>query len=465
MIKRSCVAILLITTLIFSTEPPPGYDLNSFVAEGMRNDGMLLEKKFEKSLKELEVEKLKRQAILPKFEVALITGPAPGISQKIKTSVLNDRDTVSEVINDYNFTDWNSWGPFFGTELKVIQPLNIFRLNAGLAAARADKSLTINEIRKKEIEKSIELENIYFGFLYAQQMNRLALKVQKEMDKVLDKMEEALDEDDENVSQLDFLKLKVAYHEVVDGLEQSVLGMKQAKLSASFSLGHKDSENLNIKDSLIFERNTNIPSLDSLKSLLVQYHPDLKRLSAGLKAKKELVHVALGDMAPAFFVMGSFKYAKSWAGDRQNQSDDIFKKDPVNTVEGLIGAGIRYNINVWSTSTKYKKRKLELKHLKLKQNYALKGLMLKLEEKYAKLEKQKRILKSAGNSLRASEAWLKGAAMKYDVDPSEQQELLSAFKANVDIKRKYYKAIYGYNIAVAELFGEVGLTLQEYDSI
>ena len=57
----------------------------------------------------------------------------------------------------------------------------------------------------------------------------------------------------------------------------------------------------------------------------------------------------------------------------------------------------------------------------------------------------------------ATEGLLKGAALQYEIDPSKTDALVAAYKRNLYMQKDYYYAVYQYNLAIANLFAQVGL--------
>jgi outer membrane protein TolC len=94
--------------------------------------------------------------------------------------------------------------------------------------------------------------------------------------------------------------------------------------------------------------------------------------------------------------------------------------------------------------------------------YAARGVLLRVEDAYLRALKARADAEAAQNALRAAEAWLKGAAMRYDLDPDEASGLTAPFRQSVTAKRDFYKAVLEYNLAVAALFKSVGWTLSDY---
>ena len=85
-----------------------------------------------------------------------------------------------------------------------------------------------------------------------------------------------------------------------------------------------------------------------------------------------------------------------------------------------------------------------------------------MEEQYILTQGAKSKLESLRSSLRASESILKSAAMKYDLDPSNTGDLVSAYTDNLQLQKSYYYAVCKYNVALAELISRMGLSLSEY---
>ncbi|MGL1901413.1 MAG: TolC family protein [Fibrobacterales bacterium] len=473
-LRFKLITVLALSLLsIGTTANKPTYSLSEFIQKGLANDGRLEEKRFGKKLKEHKIDEIRMGAILPRFEFTAGWGPAPGLKSTYEETQFSDvsldgvhYDSLSilESKTEYDILSFKKWGPAFVTEVKMVQPLNLFRYNSGMNAAKADRDYYNWNISSSELKKERELQEYYFGYLYAQDLHELSLEVESEMMKIEERIDEMLFDEDESVSQFDLLELKTNKYAIAEGVEESRLGVRRAKLAAAFSLGFASDTAFTFIDSLLVVRKEPVPSLDSLKIYLKHSHPDLQMLKHGLKAMNALKDLAQGELGPEIFLFASAEYAKSWAGDRRSLSDEAFSEDPLNKISGAIGIGLKYRLNIWSRYQNYSKKKLELTHLQRKESYAERGLGLLLDEQYGKFEKSRTLLSSARASLRAAEAWLKGAAMKYDVDPSEARGLIKAFKAKVGAKRNYLKSVYNYNIEVGRLFERSGWSIAKHNA-
>lgn len=427
------------------------YDVSSFVEQGMQHDPMLAETKYSTELKKKQSDALFSEAILPKFTFSMMVGPAPGL-----------RETVDDWGDTVDTWDFKKMGPYWGAEIQAVQPLNLGQYKVGQKAIAADIKQQEMSIVGSELKKEVELQSYYYNYLLALEMLRLAHDAQKQVDKAYDKLETALDDDDENVSQMDLLKLKAGMHTVKEGVSDAEAGMRQVMLAIRFSLGLASDEIFSTEDTVLVPRSERFPTLDEVRDLTMAYHPDLKRLEYGLAAKSYQMDLAQAKLAPEFFIMGEFQYVKSWAGNRDAVQKNAFAQDAVNKIAGTIGLGLRYRLNFWSGLEKYRIAKTEYRALKMKEQYAAEGTVLKAEEQYYKTLAAKEKMDALNESRRAAEAILKGAAMQYDLDNSKTGDLISAYTQSVNLQKDYYMAVCKYNLALAELIAKMGMHLADY---
>lgn len=443
------VAVLLVATFAFSGEVR--YDCMRFVEQGLANDPQLAETRFGVQAKKEKLSSLTSEVILPTFNIAMMVGPAPGLKESV--------DNWGDTVDVYDFT---KMGPFWGVEGKFIQPLNFGQYRTGKKALEADVQQKQFSIESQVNKKDVELQSYYYNYLLAKEMQRLAGDAQKQVDKAYEQLEEALDDDDPNVSQMDLLKLKAQLHSVKEGVTDADLGMKRVQLAIRFSLGLAEDDVFVAEDTCLVARTERLPSLEEVEQFTVRYHPELKQLAAGLSARRLQMDLAEAKLAPEFFIMGKFEYVKSWAGNRKVMVKNAFAEDAVNKLSGLFGVGLRYRLNFWKDWNAFREARTEYRGLQLKENYAADGLVAKAVEQYYQVVAARDKMDALKESLRASEAILKGAAMQYDLDKSKTGDLVSAYTQNVSLQKDYYFAVCKYNIEFAALISKMGMSLADF---
>jgi len=419
---------------------------DEFVEIAIKTEPRFMENRMEILKKEEKIEQVKAGVLLPKFELSMLTGIVPGLKR-----VTNDH---GETIRTWDFTQM---GPFYGMNIYAAQPLNYGQLQLGLKAAKADLQQKKMEIEGKEFNKKTELLSYYYGYLLAKEMDKLAQDGNKQIRKAADNLEEALDNEEEGASQMDLLELKAGFFEIDKAVLEARAGLKKAQLAVRFALGLPDSVTFEPTDSSFAAISDFVPSLDSLKKWASTQHPDIRRLAAGLEATSMQMELTAAKLAPEFFILGEFEYAKSWAGDRTTLSKNAFAPDPVNKISGAFGVGIRYKLNFWNQWESYRSARTDHRILRQTESYANRGIELQIEDKYEDFLVAKGKLESVRNALRATEGMLKGAALQYEINPGKTSGLLAnAYKKNLLMKKDYYFAVYEYNMAVARLFAQAG---------
>jgi outer membrane protein TolC len=387
-------------------------------------------------------------------------GPAPGIRQKLDRGTLTaGGDTVLNYDRAYDFGEW---GPFFGIKGTVIQPLNIARYRAGRRAATLHTRVSEAAFQKERIEVSEEAQTICNQRVFALTMHRELESAKRDIDRAQRKLVDALDEGDEEVSQTDVLQFKAGRFALDQGYNEASLGVQRSALALRFVVAAHDSEEVVLADSVLIRRTEPIPSLDSLKMAALRDHPDLQRLRNGLAARRELLKVAQGEIGPDIFLFGNVEYSKAWSSDRQSGGGDPFARDPLNELTGVAGLGMRLRLNFWERYQTYRKERINLRQLELTEVYAARGVLLKVQDAWLRLEKSRVDIEDAQRALRAADAWLKGAAIRYDLDRSEARSMSQPFRQSIASRHEYYGAVLEYNLAVAALFKSVGWTLSDY---
>jgi len=419
--------------------------------------------------KALEIDKTREKVrdidmavILPKFEVETGIGPAPGIRETRRTSpTASGNDSVVDYSRSF---DLSEWGPYFGIQARVVQPLNIARYRAARKAALLNTGVAEASFRKERIDVSEEAQTLCYQRLYAVTMRREMDAAREELDRAQQRLSDRLDEGDETVSQTDVLQIKAGRFALDQGVSEARLGVERSALALRFLLARPDDDTAaaELADTVLALRGEELPDLNSLKLAALRGHPDLTRLRNGLAARQELLKVAQGEIGPDIFLFGTFEYSKAWSSDRQSGGGDPFARDPLNELTGVAGLGMRLQLNFWNRYQGYRRERTNLRQLERTEVYAARGLLLKLEDAYLRALKARTDVEDAQNALRAAEAWLKGAAMRYDLDPEEASGLIAPFRQSIAAKRDYYKAVLDYNIAVAAVYKAAGWTLSDY---
>ncbi len=443
--------LLTITFIMTAYQDAAALDIGAIVDAGLKNDPILQEKRLSIDKAILKKNALRNAAILPKLEASFGVGPAPTYSAI--------QDASGLFTEEYDFT---AIKPLFGTEVALAQPLNIRRLRKGLEAAEDNVGITYYDVRKTELELSRNLQELCYQYFYAVRMKQLSCEAKKNLEKAIAKIATALSEDDPNVSQDDLFELKTYLFKADNVLSRADRGIEAAACAIRFSTG---AATLVVTDSLLSIRPERIPSFDTLLQLQNDHDPDLQKLTISLKARTALAELAKCEMFPDAYIAGNCKISRTLHDGKDERTGLSRLLDPFDNTDAMLGIGLRFSLNVWSTRDNYLKAKLDLEELCSKEKYAQRGLALQLKNHYRDALAYRAQSISAGSALRTAESWLSGALMKYDLDPSSAYGLLKAYEKYIQANKDYYDCVRDYNIAVAEVISATGLTLNEYRTL
>jgi len=403
-----------------------------------------------------QLELLPRKVILPKFDVSVGFGPAPGFRYHLDTNVIDYRGRQFTSLDSTRSYAWWPLGPTFGTQVEVAQPLNVGKLRAGMRAAKAGVRVATAELdanRQTEVKKVLEY---LFGLQYANRMVILLEDANAKVDSLDSAMQAKLDNDEEDVSQTDLFQLRIGRFELEKSLQEARLGRNRAREGLSFSLGLPSPDSLHLADSLI-QPLAELPPYDTLSTDFA--HPDLVKLQAGLDAKQALVDVERASLGPDIYLFGKFSYTKAWVANRNQANQDVLVTDPLNDVSGLFGLGFTWHLNFWNQLGNVRVAELDWQQLRRKQAYARTGLQAQMKDAWLRYRTLGERIESARKARDASESWLHVVGQQADLDPTKSKDLVVPYKNWLDFQNKYWEAVYQRNLAALEVLLGSGLIL------
>jgi len=434
-------------SLLLLCATPFAWDLGDLSRIAWEQNPRLSEDSTSLLLARNRLEKVKYGAILPRFEIGVAYGPAPGFSYHVSPNGDSTRNYA-----------WWPLGPYFGTEIRLAQPLNIQQLRSGLAAARSGIAVEQVKLGAKRQDYLKEAAEYYLGYVFARQMRELLEPALAKLDRADSSMQAKLDNDDEDASQSDLLQLRANRLGADKGLEEAHLGEERAEKGLRFVLKLSPEDPLPIADKEIFPFE-DLPSLDSMRAVFAP--SDLQQLKAGIAAKKALLDLQKAQMGPTIAVFADLDYTKAWVANRDRANKDVLITDPINTIGGKVGLGFSWELNYWSKSRNAVEAQLELEALRRKEVYARAGLDSKFSEAYARYASSGRKVKFTLRARDAADSWLKAVALQVDADSTRERDLIAPYQKYLDLQHEYLDAIYQRDLRALEVLRLASLLTPE----
>jgi outer membrane protein TolC len=334
----------------------------------------------------------------------------------------------------------------FECDIKVTQPL----FTGFALKSQHELSKTGVEIEKMVIDQTVleiikEVKVGYFRILLAQKY----LKVSKEA--VLQLKSHA--DDAEKFYQQgmiplnDLLKSKVA---LSDAIQKEVKAESDVRLaiSAFNTILRLDiNEDLDVVDILDFESFNS--KLEETIKIALKQRPELKAFNFTLEGADHSIKLAKSRYYPQFTLVGDLR--------RTGEDADISENDYANSHQESIMLMMNWPFFEWGKTRadvakyKYERRALceELKGIEDKIKFEVKKAYLDLKVAQKNIETASQSLDQAKENYRITD-------LQYKQQMTTSTEVLDARTLLTQAQVNYYNALYGYNIAYAELKRAMG---------
>ena len=190
----------------------------------------------------------------------------------------------------------------------------------------------------------------------------------------------------------------------------------------------------------------------------IDLRPEMTQVRAGLKATEALVRVEESNLYPQFFVALNGVFAQ--AGNRTRQQNP-FVFDPLNERYAAVVLGLKYNFDFGITRGKI--REAQSEHFKLQETkqFAEQGIPLQVRKAHRELAEATETIRATDEGWRNARKWLVASKANYDLGVGDARDLGQAFETYARLRAENFKAIYNYNMALANLEHATGRDVKE----
>ncbi|HZZ83780.1 MAG TPA: TolC family protein [Anaeromyxobacteraceae bacterium] len=411
-------------------------DLDGALALAGRNGDEVAIRRAELRAAEADQALARAARIIPSATLTFLTGPVP----EAKGTILEPKTSTNRTLSGL--------GPFFRSELQVVQPLYTWgRLDAARDAADAGVKARGLLVTDKLAELQLRVVQLWWGEATARKLLAIADDVEKNLGEVDKRLAEALESGDGSVKQADRYRLD---------LYKAQLRKRRAEASRGLALAHDGlaattallPEELQLKDAPLPLEPGEAPALEQARAAAVEHRPDLAALDEAIAAKDaELVAVS-GSMKPQLFLAGSFTFA--YAPNRSPQFNP-WAYDPFNTVGGGVALGIRQDLAFPLLLAQAGKARAERETLRRQRDGLARLVTVQVESAVADVVQARERLAAARAALGSGKSWFRSAGLDFEAGVAEPKELLDAYAGYVETQVEQAQAAYDLLLARARL--------------
>jgi outer membrane protein len=346
-------------------------------------------------------------------------------------------------------------GPFTRLDLQVKLPIYTFgKISAGKDAALSGLETEEAKRTGRENEVIREVKELYFGLLLARQLAEVLDGISSNLEEAIEKVTERIEAGDESVSQRDALELRVGYAKLAQGAREVSTNQQLARKGLMRAMDLEPGAPFDTADGRLEPATVDLRPLPEYVEQLFENRPDWERLQAGIHAKQAQVVMAKSDYFPVFFLAGGVRYAR--APNRRDQ-ENPFVLDEFNylTPGGVLG--LHWSLNFGTTRINVETAAAELAKLRVQEYAARRGLPLEAAKAYAEVEQARDNMHLADDGRRAGRALLATSMSSFMVGVGNARDLFIGLGAYADSAKDYYRAVFDYNMALADLSKAIGV--------
>ncbi len=398
---------------------------------------------------ELAYQEAVAAAILPKFELTNLWGVLPRArAVYTSTGVLTSPDTSTGLAD---------LRPFTQVDMEMLQPIYTFgKLKNLRRAAASGIDVSQAQVKKRQEEVRALVRKFYWGVLLGNELLDVLRDVRSKMDEAEEKINEKLDEGDEDVSQNDLFKLQIFRYEVEKQYREIEKNLQVATASLLATMGIEESRPFRPKARFLEPVPFAPDSLDRYIQLALERHPDISGLQAGLSATRALVSASRSDFYPQFFLAAGLKI--NYAPGRDDPKNP-WAYNPTNYFRPGVLLGMKLNLNFRQTRHKVQTAETRYRSLVIKKTLLSRKLTVDVHKKYLEVLNARQDIEQSSRALKASENWLRSVSMTFDMGLAEVKDLIDAYKANSQMQGEYLRNVFNFNVRLAELSQQIGVDL------
>lgn len=344
-------------------------------------------------------------------------------------------------------------GPFVRAELEFIQPLYTFGQLSNLhAAASAGVEVEQAGLAGRRLEVTRDVKELYWGVLLAQDLSALATRLRKQ----LQAWEDQVGFDDPDIPLSAPYKLQLALMELDNRGREISDKLALSRAALAWKVGLDEAEPFELVETWLAPVTADIPPTEALFATAMSHRADWQQLRAGIAARSAQEAAARSAYYPQVFLAGGIRYA---AAPGRTDQHNPFVKDDFNLFSGAVVLGLRQSFELGMLGAQVDHARAQRLELEARRHSGQQGIRLEVEGAHDEAQRMRVELDNALKARNLVREWVSIARDEFDLDPGQVKELISAFEALAGAEEAYYRAIFAFNVAVAELEHVVGVRL------
>jgi outer membrane protein len=381
------------------------------------------------------------------FGVNSFIGLAPKLRGGFfETTDLNNNKSVG--IPDDAF-DFNGISPWYYVDFSVIKPLNTYgKVEQYSKAAEGNVQIKKGDVALRRGETTLEVTRAYNGYLTARDTRFLLEDTLKKLEAAVELAEGWVERGEGSSKQSDLYALRTGtallgrYIAEAEGLEK--IAMAGMRLLTGVSPG----DTLSLADKRLTPVALPEGDLKELQSMALAQRPEVKQLTAGLKARRALVRAKKSEANPNLYtgVAGVISIAPL----REDVSG-IGAYDPFNSAGATPVLGLKWDWSSGRQPAQVAQAQAELEATLAVKSFAQQGIPFQVEEQYHTVHSHHKMVQKLYEGSRNGRRWMISSYADFEAGVEDADKVISAFLGYVQAYSGYLITVNDYNLHVTRL--------------
>ena len=409
---------------------------------------------YEAGLKKL----LKKNAKILQNKAALLA--FEGIKDKADYALIPQIRILSYIAPTYEVTgdslrvtrNFNKWGYLIHNEMQIIWPFFAFgKISLNQKAAKQGLRAYQNLQKSNINQKIFEYKKLYLSLILAKQLKSVLAEAQSRLDEILEQANKIYASGTGKILRKDIARLKIYNIELKKLHEELKSNQKTGFAAMGYFFGER--KNYDTINEELPELREDILPLKKLIEISFKKNPDIKAVSLGVNARKNLLAVEEKSLFPIFFIAarGNANYS-----DVTQDQDSSFAYDPYNNFDIGIAGGFNWEFNWGGYKSKVKKARSEYEKILARQKEAYTGYPFEISKAFWEMEKNKMLWRLSQKKLKEAQKWSVAEFTSYSSGFGDVKDLVESLALYYLVKREIIDSEYNYLVSWANICLKVG---------
>ncbi len=357
---------------------------------------------------------------------------------------------VDDAVNSFfsgNVAAWFEYKMVLGIPLTAFGQLTMARKLAegGVAAAQ-------QQVLKEREQLIFDVKQIYYGILFGKEMKKL---LNKAVNSLTDKIESEEAAEEPKHSPFEILKMKVFREELRRRLDQTEMEMGLAYDGMKVQMGLPRDIAIELDRDTLEPEVVSLGEIDDYVDASMEHNPNSKLVEVGVETKRKLWKLEKRKLAPNLGVGFYFDIGRTHKSIQGVTATDDFN-NPFNFTRAGVGLRLKGTLDFHGAYGRIKKARAEYLKSLYEGRIGKKGLRLDAKKAYENAVKARRKVLSSKKSQSMSNQMVFLTKTNYELGIGENEEYAEALQLLLASRGQYFKAVFDYNVALADLERKVG---------